>query len=233
MALRWSLPLLPLAAGCAGNLADYIGDRGAIVSPQLIRYGFDLQQSRCMSQRLGASLSPLQLRLLVRSVSAVRSGYYEPGRLIPRDFAHIAASQSDTRIGGAVRAAAGQCAVSLEPPAPPPPSLPTVTASPPRSSTWLNLGTAGSGQAIAVDASTIEQAGTTRTAWFRLTDPGTARSENAYLLLIDCAARTINAKARERRDEAGTALEHIDYPDNPLPVEGGTVMEIAFLSMCT
>ena len=118
---------------------------------------------------------------------------------------------------------------------PPPPPVVDIAVPPaPRGPTWLNLGTAGSGQAIAIDARTIDQQGATRTAWFRLTDPGTTGPSNdAYLLLIDCAARTINARSRERRDADGAVLERVDYRDNPLPVEGGTVMEIAFLSMCT
>ena len=104
----------------------------------------------------------------------------------------------------------------------------------PRPSTWLNLGAAGSGQSIAVDASTIEQEGPQRSAWFRMTDPGAgAPSPDTFLLRIDCSHRTINARARQRHGPAGAVAEHVDYPDNPLPVEGGTVMEIAFLSLCT
>jgi len=224
--------LLPLAAGCAGNLADYIGERGSIVSPQLLRYGFDLAQARCVGERLGASLRPLQLRLLVRSAGALRSGYFEPGRLTPRDFGHVAAAMADPGVRPALGAALDACGMA-DALRPPPAPVAEIAVPAPRGPTWLNLGTAGSGQAIAIDAATIDQQGATRTAWFRLTDPGAAPSNDAYLLLIDCAARTINAKTRERRDANGTVLERIDYRDNPLPVEGGTVMEIAFLSMCT
>jgi hypothetical protein len=67
-----------------------------------------------------------------------------------------------------------------------------------------------------------------------MTDPGAAHPSNdSFLLLIDCAHRTINARTRRRVDATGAELERRDYPDNPLPVQGGTVMEIAFLSMCT
>ena len=54
------LPLLILAAlaGCAGHVADYVGSRSSIVSPQLIRYGFDLAQARCVGERLGAARLP-------------------------------------------------------------------------------------------------------------------------------------------------------------------------------
>ena len=102
-----------------------------------------------------------------------------------------------------------------------------------QAATWLNLGAAGSGQSIAVNAATIDQQGDRRTAWFRLTDPGAAPSPDTFLLDVDCAHRTINAKARERHDAAGAVAQHVDYPDNPLAVEGGTVMEIAWLSLCT
>ena len=67
-----------------------------------------------------------------------------------------------------------------------------------------------------------------------MTDPGaSAPSSDVYLLHIDCTGRTINARARERRTPDGAVAERVDYPDNPLAVEGGTVMEIAWLSMCT
>jgi hypothetical protein len=114
----------------------------------------------------------------------------------------------------------------------PPPSGGPARAAP-RGATWLNLGAAGSGQSIAINASTIEQQGSERTAWFRLTDPGAPPSADTFMLQIDCGHRTINAKARERHDPAGAVTQHVDYPDNPLAVEGGTVMEIAWLSLCT
>jgi hypothetical protein len=104
----------------------------------------------------------------------------------------------------------------------------------PRPPTWLNLGAADSGQSIAIDAVSIEQEGAFRSAWFRLTDPGAdGPSADRFLLHIDCTRRTINARMRERLDPAGAVVDHVDYPENPLPVEGGTVMEIAWLSMCT
>jgi hypothetical protein len=28
-------------------------------------------------------------------------------------------------------------------------------------------------------------------------------------------------------------IERVEYPDNPLPLEKGTVMQIAWLSLCT
>jgi hypothetical protein len=231
------LPLVLLSAavaGCAGNVADYIGPRTGIMAPQLIRYGLDLGQSRCVGERLAATLDPLRLRRLARSAGAVRQGYFDPGRLNARDLAYVASRERDPRVGSAFTAAAAACSVVTAPPPPPPSPLSPAPPPAPPPPTWLNLGAAGSGQSIAIDASTIEEAGGARTAWFRLTDPGAqAPGENSFRLRIDCAHRTINALARRRRDAAGATLEYREYPDNPLPVEGGTVMEIAYLSMCT
>ena len=59
--------------------------------------------------------------------------------------------------------------------APPQPRRRRRAAAPaPRPPAWLNLGAAGSGQAITIDASSLEQEGSTRTAWFRMTDPAPA-----------------------------------------------------------
>jgi hypothetical protein len=250
------IPFVALA-GCAGNVADYVGPHTAILAPQLIRYGLDLRESRCVGERLAADLDPLRLRRLARSAGAVRQGYFDPERLSARDLAYVAAHERDPRVGPAFERAAAACSLaqaSAAAAAPAGPNNEGVTilgpgqlpapngtvpgapgaASAERSPAWLNLGAAGSGQSIAVDAATIEQDGATRTAWFRMTDPGAhAAADNTYRLRIDCQHRTINSLARRRRDAAGAIAEYREYPDNPLPVEGGTVMEIAFLSLCT
>jgi len=232
--MRWSpLLLFILLAGCPGQLRDYVGARSSIVSPQLIRYGLGLDQARCVGERLGGTLRPLTLRLFARAAASVRQGYYEPDRLTMRDLAWVAAVMDDRAVRPALDAANADCGVAVAAREAPPPARAVPAAPVPRPSTWLNLGAAGSGQSIAIDASTIEQDGSQRSAWFRMTNPGTsAPSADTYLLRIDCASRTINARAR-RRETPGTAPLNIDYPDNPLPVEGGTVMEIAFLSLCT
>ena len=235
--------LLPFAfaallSGCAGHVADFVGPRSEIVSDQLTRYGLNLIQSRCIGERLSGTLNPRQLRLLARSASAVRQGYYEPERLTIRDLMHVASSMSDAAIGLAMVRAAASCDATPEliarreaPPveaAPPPP---------PRATAWLNLGSAPTGQRIAVDASSLEQDATARRAWFRLQDPSApSPSAISYLLRIDCAARTISATARRVQDAAGTVTEHREFTADdarPNPVENGTVMEIAFLSVCT
>jgi hypothetical protein len=230
------LPLiLSLAlAGCAGQLRDYVGPRSSIVSPQLLRYGLDVAQARCVGERLGAVLTPLQLRLFARAAGSVRQGYYEPGRLTMRDLAWVATTMEDREVRLSLDRANAACGVAIVIREAAPPPVAAAAPPAPRPPTWLNLGAAGSGQSIAIDASTIEQEGQQRSAWFRMTDPGAGGpSVDTYLLRIDCAQRTINARTRRRVDAAGTALANVDYPDNPLPVEGGTVMEIAFLSLCT
>ena len=78
-----------LLAGCAGNVADYVGPRTDIVAPQLVRYGLDTSQSQCVAAALAQSLTPLQLRRFTRLASAVTEGYFEPGRLTVRDLMHM------------------------------------------------------------------------------------------------------------------------------------------------
>ena len=233
------LALLPalLLGACAGQVRDFVGPVSNTTSPQLLRFGLDLDQARCVGTRLGDNLRPRQLRMFARSMSGVRNGWFEPGRLTLRDLAYLAAHSADLALAPALERATAACNIA----SPAPPAAPVIAAAPPpgavpmvpRGPAWLNLGAAGSRQSIAVNAATIEQAGSLRTAWFRLTDPNAPPSADTFLLQIDCGHRTINAKARERHDPTGAVTQHVDYPDNPLPVEGGTVMEIAWLSLCT
>jgi hypothetical protein len=246
--------LLPLAcfplfllAGCVvGELQDFVLPVSHTTTPQLLRFGLDLGQARCVGDKLGERLRPRQLRMFARAASGVHDGWFEPGRLTLRDLSYLAAHNPDAAFGPALERAVGLCEVATPPALPgdasgatitsltelPPPSGAPATSAP-RAPTWLNLGAAGSGQSIAVNAATIAQDGNQRTAWFRLTDPGAPPSPDTFLLQVDCGHRTINAKAREHHDEAGAVAQHVDYPDNPLAVEGGTVMEIAWLSLCT
>ena len=247
--MRNTLPFLVsigLLGGCAGNVADYIGSRPSIVRPQMIRYGYELQQSSCVGEAIGKELTPLQLRRLVRAASALKQGSAEGGRLTPRDLVHVAGTMSNPEIAAQLKAANAACNVLTEVPTlrptetgtpsstDPTPGPPGAAPPPagPRASAWLNLGAAGSGQSIAVDASTIEQDASTRTAWFRLTNPGAATpTGNSYHLRVDCAAKTIRSMAQ--RNAAGEYREYGPPENNPLPVEGGTVMEIAWLALCT
>ncbi len=230
--------LLPIGlAGCAGNVADYVGPRSDIIAPQLVRYGYGAGPSVCVAERLGARLTPLQLRRFHRIAASVSRGWYETGRLTLRDLRHVASTMSDPQIRLELESATAACGVATEIAAVPS-AAPLATPAPAaRAEAWLNLGAAPTGQAIAIDAATLEQEASSRKAWFRLTNPGEASPlANAYLLRIDCARRTIEALARRRQDVRGLVSDYQEYPpgsEGPLPVEGGTVMEIAYLAMCT
>jgi hypothetical protein len=234
-----------LLAGCAGQLRDYVGERSDITAPQFARYGLNLNQARCMGERLGASLTPRQLRMFARAAGALRQGADHPAPLTLHDMVWVANTMGDAAVPAALERADAACGVTAAETyareqqqaaalAARQAEAAAAAANAPPASSWLNLGAAGSGQSIAVDASTLVRDGDHRTAWFRMTDPGaSAANPDAFLLVIDCTNRTINAKTRERRAADGSVAGRVDYPDNPLPVEGGTVMEIAFLSMCT
>src|SRR3546814_17486298 len=74
----------------------------------------------------------------------------------------------------------------------------------PRPAVWLNLGSALSGQSIAIDASTLEEDEGLRQAWFRMTDPGgEGPSEDIFLLKVNCAGTPINAKEPADRKNVG------------------------------
>lgn len=238
-----ALPFLFLLTACPGQLRDYIGQISNITSPQLLRYGLNIAQARCVGETMGRTLSPHQLRAFAHAAASFHQGEAEPGRLTFRELMWVANQMGDGAVPPALRGADTACGITAAidyarqlaeadaeaarraatPAAPPAPAVPN----------WLNLGAAASGQTIAINAATIEQDGSQRRAWFRLTDPGQPASLDSFLLAIDCAHRTINARARERRDASGAVVQHVDYPDNPLHVEGGTVMEIAWLSLCT
>ena len=223
-------------AGCAGYAADYWRPEASIISPQLARYGFDETQAECARSRLTAGLSVWQLRQLERIARLVPETHFGRAELEPRDLLTVAAHVQDRAVQPAVVAAVEQCA--------PPPPAPVVAEAAPAAaaaarpaSLWLNLGAAASGQSIAVNASTIVEESGRREAWFRLTDPGAGRpSGNSYLLRIDCAARTLNSMAFRRHGPDGEVAEERDYrPDGEgvTPIAGGTVMEIAYLALCT
>jgi hypothetical protein len=238
-----------LLAGCMGQVRDFVGSRADITWGQFVRYGLNSNQARCMGERIGEVLTPLQLRRFTRAAGALSQGPAHPAALTLRDMIWVANTMGDAAVPRALDRADTACGVTAaetyarelqradelarqrDAAAA---AAAAAAASAPSAPNWLNLGAAGSGQSIAVDASTLVREGDHRTAWFRMTDPGaTAANPDAYLLAIDCTQHTINAKARERRAAEGSVAERIDYPDNPLAVEAGTVMEIAFLSMCT
>lgn len=233
--------LLPaLLAGCVGEVRDFIGPRASIVTPQLIRYGLNVPQTRCVGDRLGIGLRPKQLRLFSRAAGAARQGFYDPARFTTRDLVWVATTMRDQRVRAALAAALAACDVEVAtqaaPPAPAPAPVAAADAAAARAPAWLNLGAAGSGQTIAIDAASLEQESTTRTAWFRMTDPGAGPSLHSYRLRIDCSHRTVTPLAHRLRDAAGAIADYREYApgeEPSSPVERGTVTEIAFLSLCT
>lgn len=221
-----------LLCGCAnGHLADHIGRRDGIVTPQLFRYGYDLIETRCVSEQLARDLTPRQLRLFARAAGSVTRGYFEPDRLSVRDLTHVSGAMGDDQVRDALRGAHALCKVTEKPAAVVAAAVPAAAA--PRQPTWLNLGAAETGQSIAIDGSTIEQKDSLRSAWFRLTDPGEKPSVDIFHLAVDCTARTINPTERKRLNADGSVAETRTYPSNPLPAEKGTVLEIAWVSLCT
>ena len=243
--MRW-LPLafFGLLAACAGNVADYVGSPTGIIHQQLIRYGLNIQEAQCAGDRLAQSLSPAKLRELERLAGAVEQGYFTPERLTMRDLMHIASTMDDPQIrlelGNAVQAcniAEDSVAEAARRQAEANAAAAIAAAEATRPPTWLNLGAAPTGQAIAVDAASLQQETNFRKAWFRLTNPNeTEPIGTSYLLRIDCTARTIEALAHRRQETTGAVAEYREYaadPQGPLPIEGGTVMEIAFLALCT
>jgi hypothetical protein len=220
-----------------------MGPRASIVRPQLIRYGFSLPEISCVADRLAETLRPRQLRFLVRAASHIQRPYYDPDRFTPRDFAWAAGGLRDQRVQAEISRAYAVCNIQMAPriaeaPVPAPPTAAGGPVSPaPRTSVWLNLGAAPSGQSIAVDGATLEQDEDARIAWFRMIDPPpTGASLHAYRLRIDCRTRIIRPLAHRLYDASGAIAEERDYADAeqlPSPVEGGTVTEIAWLSLCT
>lgn len=249
--------MLPMVmGGCAtGYATDWFRDEPGIIRPQLLRYGLDVEQSQCVSASLGRSLSKVEVRRLQEVAASVRPA--NDAQLNIGNLRTIAGSA-----GGAARTALdlaiGACNLQVAAAAPTlaAPSAPAsgagtapVTMSgnipvdmnplpvPAASATWLNLGSAESGQSIGIDARSIEQEGTTRIAWFRMSDPDSgAATNNMYRLRIDCQSRTIQPLALRQTDAAGVETSFRQYTPAeavPGPAEAGTVLEIAFLSMCT
>ncbi|HYJ30711.1 MAG TPA: hypothetical protein VEW25_10265 [Allosphingosinicella sp.] len=233
------LVILPFAAlaGCSGYAADYWGPETDIIARQLPRYGFDQAQATCAGRRLTAALSVWQLRQLERIAKLVPPTHFGRAALEPRDLAAVAAHVENPRVRPEVEATVAQCA---------PPPVPIVAAAAPQAvpdavrttaPLWLNLGAAPSGQSIAVNASSIAEQGRTREAWFRLTNPGaTGPSGNSYLLRVDCDARSINSLAFRSHGSDGSIVDERDHRpagEGIAPIVGGTVMEIAYLALCT
>ena len=233
------LGMVALGGCTTGYLSDYVRPKASVIGPQLERYG--LGGNACVEQQLSARLSTWQNRQLADLAERLSPGGQNPAALGPREFLYIAGLVEDARVRPLVAAAFDSCDVRSGVPAAPranaapeqPPAVPTPSA--PAETAWLNLGSSRSGQGIAVDAATLTRGPTWRQAWFRLINPqGSGSDDIGYLLRIDCAARTITAHAGRKYGAGGELLEQKDYatPEGPMPIEPGTVIEVAFETMC-
>ncbi len=236
-----------LLGGCSGYAIDYTKPKASLLGTELTRYGMNAAQSQCVGSRLSATLSVWQLRQLQLRAATLQSGFADPPRLTPPDLLWIAKNVKDPRVAAELGAAAEACGIATSmaaakapPPAPAPQQATGAAPAPaaaPASATWVNLGAAPTGQTIAVDAASLAEEGSYRRGWFRLGSPGeSARSATNYLLRVDCAARTINSMAIRKHGANGAVTDTRDFGPNgegAAPVEGGTVMEIAYLALCT
>lgn len=257
--LLWTLPALMIVAGCEGHAIDHLRPKEAILAPELRRYALDPAQSQCLHQGLSNRLSVLQLRLLARMAGAPTPASRNPTGLSMREFLWRSTRVKDPKVAIEVARAAETCGLTgatltsapqapqtvqtaaAEPAAPliaaPVGTAPVPVAPAAGKPLWVNLGAAVTGQTIALDAGTISGEAPYRQAWFRLSSPGQAGpSDRSYLLRIDCSARTINSMAFRRYDPSGLVVDNRDYGatgEGAAPIEGGTVMEIAYLALCT
>ena len=241
------LLLLPLVAGCAGYAADYWKPKASLIEDQLPRYGLAARNA-CMTERLTEDLSVWQLRQLADLASRLQAGGENPAVLGEADLLYVAGLVKDPAVregvANALQACPGQAAAAPVADAAPDPAAPPAPAAPdpvPPGGTpaarWVNLGTAATGQSLSVDAASIENREAWRQAWFRMATPGeTGPGSVSYLLRVDCAAKTITPMAARKYDATGTMTEQADHGPEwavPLPVEAGTVMEIAHRALCS
>jgi hypothetical protein len=188
--VRSLFPLVSFAllGGCAGYAIDYVKPKSEIIGTELARYGLDAAQSACVTERLGATLNPWQLRQLQQAASGVKRGYSDPDRLQMSDLLWVSRHVNDPKVAlelgvaanacglGAANVATARIPATAAPVgtgivAPAPSAAPVVTlpsapsgpaAAPPRTvvspGAWVNLGAAATGQAIAIDAASLDRA---------------------------------------------------------------------------
>jgi hypothetical protein len=249
MRLLLAFPALCLLAGCAGYAIDYSKPKTSIISSELTRYGLDVKQSQCVSDRLGAALSVWQLRQLQMRAASITKGYSDPSRLTAGDLLYVAKFVEDSKVAPELARTVESCGVTGTQLAASGSNLSAAEARPAQPSTapsgsssanaapvtWINLGSAPTGQSIAVDATSLRQEGAFRSGWFRLAKAG-ERNANSYLLRVDCAAQTINSMELRKHGPNGEVTEQRSYGPNgegAVPARDGTVLEIAFLSLCS
>jgi hypothetical protein len=237
---------LGLLAGCAGYAADYWKPKNSLIAPQLPRYGITAEQSRCVGERLTENLSVWQLRQLTDIARRLTPKAGNP--LSPRDLAYVAGLVQDPKVGPEVKATLDACgSTATAAPASAPASVAGTPqpgasqglepgAAPPQALRWIDLGAADTGQRIAIDITSVVMTAEKREGWFRLSNPGEpAPSLDAYRLRVDCAGRTITPTAARKYSADGKIAQHEDYTaawQQPLAIEAGTVMEIAWKRLC-
>lgn len=244
-----ALLCLALLAGCAGYAADYWKPKNNLIAAQLPRYGVTAEQSRCVGERLTKNLSVWQLRQLADIARRLVPKSGNP--LTPRDLAYVAGLVQDPKVGPEVKATLDACGATSTAAAPatvPGPAIPQQEAipgatpglepgaAPPKALRWVDLGAADTGQRIAIDITSVVMTADKREGWFRLSNPGeTAPSLDAYRLRVDCPGRTITPTAARKYGADGKVAQHEDYTaawQQPLAIEAGTVMEIAWKRLC-
>ncbi|HEX8625153.1 MAG TPA: hypothetical protein VF782_08745 [Allosphingosinicella sp.] len=245
--MRSALPLLlplSLLAGCAGYAADYWKPKDSLIADQLPRYGVAAQQSTCVGERLTKNLSVWQLRQLADIARRLEPKAGNP--LAPRDLAYVAGLVQDPKVGPEVKATLESCGAMTAASAAPAPGAVAAQpgpnqglepgATPPKALRWIDLGAADTGQRIAIDITSVVMTADKREGWFRLSNPGQdAPSLDAYRLRVDCPGRTITPTAARKYDPEGKIAQHEDYTaawQQPLAIEAGTVMEIAWKRLC-
>ncbi|HEX8578927.1 MAG TPA: hypothetical protein VF655_04955 [Allosphingosinicella sp.] len=246
--MRRALVLLSslLLAGCAGYAADYLKPKGKLIAPHLPRYGLTGAQGECVEAQLTKSLSVWQLRQLGDLAGRLVAGGNNPAVLGSRDLLRVAGLVEDSKVEPETRKALAACQVapqtaaqpvavttSVASPATSQPSVPA--PSPSVTPLWVNLGAARTGQGIAVDAASVTRGPSWRQAWFRLLNTDQANvGDIGYLLRIECASRVITAYSGRKYAADGTLAEQKDYPspEGPMPVEPGTVIEVAYHALC-
>lgn len=241
-----ALLTLGLLSGCAGYAADYWRPKNSLIAPQLPRYGVTAEQSSCVGERLTKNLSVWQLRQLTDIAGRLTPKAGNP--LSPRDLAYVAGLVQDPKVGPEVKATLDACGATATAapastavpasgtPQPGPDQGLVPGAAPPQALRWIDLGAADTGQRIAIDITTVVMTAEKREGWFRLSNPGEAApSLDAYRLRVDCAGRTITPTAARKYSADGKVAQHEDYTaawQQPLAIEAGTVMEIAWKRLC-
>jgi hypothetical protein len=235
-----------LLAGCAGYAADYLKPKGTLIAPHLARYGLTGAQGECIETQLTKSLSVWQLRQLGDLAGRLVAGGNNPTVLGSRDLLRVAGLVEDPKVEPETRKALAACEVASPVPAQPVATstpltapagapLPAPAPSPSVTPLWVNLGAARTGQGIAVDAASVTRGPSWRQAWFRLLNTDQANvGDIGYLLRIECTSRVITAYSGRKYAADGSLAEQKDYPspEGPMPVEPGTVIEVAYHALC-